>query len=209
MRTIGGVWRAVAAGNAAGTGAYAAAPRGSRSERSKGDQRNLVVAIDALAPLVTLLRLDRQRRDRTRLEAAQRDRLAGLLAIAVGAVVDARERGLDLGDQLALAIACAQLDRAVGLRRCPVGKVGVVFVLGLEMRQRLLGLLEDVLFPGQQLLAKVFALPLVHERLFVGRTVVLLVHGRGCGHAMAVLLLHRNRPTVLLIWHRFPALTGA
>ena len=48
-----------------------------------------IVAVDPLAPLVALLRLDRQRRDRAGFEPAQRDRLAGFLAIAVGAVVDA------------------------------------------------------------------------------------------------------------------------
>src|SRR5262249_19101372 len=125
-----------------------------------------IVAIDALAALMTFLRLDRQRRDRTGLETAQRDGLAGLLAIAVGAVVDPRERGLDLGDQLALAIARPQLDRTIGLRGGPVCEVGMILVLGLEMRQRLLGLLEDVLLPRQQLLAKVVALAFVHERLF-------------------------------------------
>src|SRR5258705_2985268 len=145
-----------------------------------------VVAIDAFAPFVALLGLDRQRRDRTGFETAQRDRFAGLFAIAVGAIVDARDRGVDLGDQLALAIARPQLDRAVGFRGCAIGKVGMILVLGLEMHQRLLGLLEDVLFPSHQLLAKVFALTLVHERLFVGRTIISLVHHRS--HAMAVLL---------------------
>ena len=73
-----------------------------------------VVAIDALAALVALLGLDRERRDRTGVEALEADRLAGLLAIAVGAVLDALEGGVDLGDQLALAVAGAELDRAVG-----------------------------------------------------------------------------------------------
>src|SRR5438874_7914318 len=98
-----------------------------------------LVAIDALPALVTLLRLDRERRDRARLEPLERDRLAGLLAIAVGAVVDAEERGVDLGDQLALAVARAQLDRAVGLRGGAVGEIGMVLVLVLEVLERLLG----------------------------------------------------------------------
>src|SRR5262249_39519908 len=61
-----------------------------------------VVLVDALTPLVPLLRLDRQRRDRARLEPLERDRLAGLLAIAVGTVLETGERFVDLGDQLAL-----------------------------------------------------------------------------------------------------------
>src|SRR5258708_17096959 len=43
--------------------------------------QTLLVAIDLFAFLVALLRLDRERRDRARLQPLQRDRLAGLLAI--------------------------------------------------------------------------------------------------------------------------------
>src|SRR5258705_3596537 len=76
--------------------------------------RTLLVAIDLLALLVALLRLHRQRRDRPGFQPLQRDRLASLLAIAVGVVVDALQRRVDLGDQLALAVARAQIDRAGG-----------------------------------------------------------------------------------------------
>src|SRR5690606_34383980 len=74
----------------------------------------LVVAIDFLAAFVALLRLDRQGGDRTGIEALQRDRLSRFLAITVGAFIDALQGGIDLGDQLALAITGAKLDRAVG-----------------------------------------------------------------------------------------------
>ncbi len=77
---------------------------------------HLLVAVDALAALVAFLRLDRQSGDRAGFEPLEGDRLAGLLAIAVGAVLDAGEGGVDLRDQLALAIAGAQLDGAVRLR---------------------------------------------------------------------------------------------
>src|SRR5689334_9878819 len=130
-----------------------------------------IVAIDPLAPLVTLLRLDRQGGDRAGLEPLDRDRLAGLLAIAVGAVLDALQRRVDLGDQLALAVARAKLDRAVGLRGGAVGEVGMVLVLVLKMLERLLGFLQDVLAPREQLAAEVLPLALVHERLFLGRPV--------------------------------------
>src|SRR5215469_8230078 len=89
----------------------------------------LFVAIDLLALLVALLRFDRECGDRAGFEALQRDRLARLLAIAVGVVLDALQRGVDLGDQLALAIAGTKLDGAVGLRRGPIGEIGVVDVL--------------------------------------------------------------------------------
>ena len=57
-----------------------------------------IVAVNALAAFVALLRLDRQRCDRARFEPLDRDRLAGLLAIAVGAVFDALQRRVDLGN---------------------------------------------------------------------------------------------------------------
>ena len=97
---------------------------------------------------MTLLRLDRERGDRARFEPLERDRLAGLLAIAVGAVIEAGERRIDLGDQLALAVAGAQLDGSIGFGGRAVGKVGMILVLGLEMRQRLLRLFQDLLLPG-------------------------------------------------------------
>ena len=105
----------------------------------------LLVAVNLLALLVALLRLDRQRGDRARLKALQRDRLAGLLAIAVGAVVDAAQRGVDLGDQLALAVAGAQLDGPVGFRGGAVGEIGMVDVLVLQLLQRVLGLFAGCL----------------------------------------------------------------
>ena len=96
-----------------------------------------VVAIDALAALVPFLRLDRERGDGAGIEPLEADRLAGLLAIAVGAVVDALQGGVDLGDQLALAVAGAQLDRAVGLGGGAVGEIGMVLALVLEVLERL------------------------------------------------------------------------
>src|SRR5712691_7134034 len=77
----------------------------------------LLVAVGAFHPLVSLLRLDRQGGDRARLEPSDADRLIGLLAKPVGAAVEPGEGGVDLGDQLALAIARAQLDGPFGLQR--------------------------------------------------------------------------------------------
>jgi hypothetical protein len=100
--------------------------------------------MDSLVLLVPLLRLDRHRRNRAGFEAAQRDRLAGDLAIAVGAVVDAPDRGIDLGDELALAVARPELDRAVGLGRGAIGEVRVVLALGLKGDQGVLGFAKDL-----------------------------------------------------------------
>src|SRR3954452_7944489 len=141
--------------------------------------RTLFVAIALLALLVALLRFHRQRRDRPGLEPLQRNRLAGILAIAVGVVLDTLERGVDLGDQLALAVAGAEFDSAVGFGRCPIGEIGVVHVLLLQGLQGELGLFEDLILPGEELHTEVLLLPVVHERLFFGRSVVFqLFHGR-------------------------------
>jgi len=70
---------------------------------------------------MALLRLDRQRRDRACVKPLQRDRLPGFLAIAVSAFVDALERGVDFRDELALAIAGAQFDGAVGFGGGAIG----------------------------------------------------------------------------------------
>src|SRR5262245_65683184 len=96
---------------------------------------------------MTLLRLDRERGDGARFEPLERNRLAGLLAIAVGAVLEAGEGRVDLRDQLALAVPGPQLDRPIGFRGRAVGKIGGILVLGLEVGQRLVGLLEDLLLP--------------------------------------------------------------
>src|SRR5262249_49318883 len=78
-------------------------------ERRKG-KRNSVVLVDPLAPLVALLRLDREGSDRARLESFERDRLAGLLAVAVGPVFEAGERRRGLRDPVWLVGPRAALE---------------------------------------------------------------------------------------------------
>ena len=56
--------------------------------RSYYGRQPSVVAVHPFAALVPFLRLERQRRDRTRVEPLERDRLARHLAIAVFAIVD-------------------------------------------------------------------------------------------------------------------------
>src|SRR5579884_1763196 len=113
------------------------------ASRNPGDGRAaLFVAVRALHALVPLLRLDRQRRDRPRFEPADADRLVGLFAIAVGAAVDPAQRRIDLRDQLALAIAGAQLDRPLRLERRPVGQIRLDQAFLLEVAQRVGGVGE-------------------------------------------------------------------
>src|SRR5215470_12476087 len=127
----------------------------------------IVVAVDALAPLVALLGFDRQSRNRPCFQAFERDRLARFFTIAVGAILDALQCSIDFGDQFALTVTGAQFDRAVGLRGRPVGEIGVILALVLEMLKRFTRLLKDILPPIEQLQPEIFPLALIHKRLFV------------------------------------------
>src|ERR1700730_7168959 len=140
--------------------------------KNKGRLARLLFPIHPLAWLLALLDVDRERRDRARFQAFDRDRLAGLLAEAVGALLDARERRVDLVDQLALAVARAQLNRPVGFRRGAVGQIRMIFALVLQVRERLAALAQDVFLPPQELHAEVLSLLLAHEGLGFARAIL-------------------------------------
>src|SRR5690606_23798975 len=70
-----------------------------------------------LAMFPTFLRVEAQGRDRARVEAVDADLLVGFLAEAVTPFLDPLERLVDLGDQLAVAVARAQFERVLGLAR--------------------------------------------------------------------------------------------
>ena len=71
-----------------------------------------------------LLGLERKRGGGARQQAAHADRLAGFVAIAVVAGVDAGDGLFDLLEQLALAVARSQLQRVLFFNRCAVGRIG-------------------------------------------------------------------------------------
>src|ERR1700674_3233697 len=140
--------------------------------KNKGRLARLLFPIHPLAALVALLGFDGERRDRARFQAFDRDRLAGLLAEAVGALIDARERRVDLVDQLALAVAGAQVNRTVGFRRGAVGQIRMILALVLQVRERLAALAQDVFLPAQELHAEVLPLLLAHEGLGFARAIL-------------------------------------
>src|SRR5690606_17924688 len=76
--------------------------RRSRSWPPKSRRDGSVVAVDPFAALVPFLGLDREGRGRASFKPAEADRLASFLAVAVGAVLNAAQRLVDLGDQFAL-----------------------------------------------------------------------------------------------------------
>src|SRR5262245_36102044 len=139
--------------------------------RSGPKRACLFVAIDALAPLMAFLRFDAQSGDRPGIEALQADRLAGFLTVTIGTVVQPGDGRVDLGDQLALAIAGPQFERTLGFRGGAVGDVGVLRRIVVKMLKRLLGRTENFIPPNEQLPAEIGALALAHER-FVFRWAV-------------------------------------
>src|SRR6201987_5406667 len=82
-----------------------------------------VVAVSAFHPLVPLLGFDAEGGDGPGFETADADRFFRLFAINVGAVINPMERRFDLGDQLALARAGAQFDRALCFERSAVSQI--------------------------------------------------------------------------------------
>jgi hypothetical protein len=80
----------------------------------------------ALAPLLVFLALDALARDRASCQPLFLDRLPAVLAHTESPFVDALERLLDFPDQLAIAIAQAQVEIAPRLERCAIVGIGVV-----------------------------------------------------------------------------------
>ena len=84
-----------------------------------------------------------------------------------------------------LTVASAEFQRLVRLRRRPVDQIRMVLRLGLQVDDGALGLAQDVIPPGHQLVLEIGELPLIHERLVVRRSVGdrFVRHDRGqCGH---------------------------
>src|SRR5690606_22532868 len=143
---------------------------GAKRPRQGGGAALSAVAVVAVAVLLltafaALLRLQRQGGHGARLQALHADRLAGLQAIAVGAVLDARQRLVDLADQLALPVARAQLEAELLLLRGTVVRVGEVGRLVLHVRDRPVHLEHQVPLPVQQDGAEVLELLLAHVLL--------------------------------------------
>ena len=103
----------------------------------------------------------------------QADRLPGLLAIAVGPIVEARQCCIDLGNQLPLTITRAEFHPALGLRARSIRKVGMLRRFLVQVSPRLLRRAKDFIPPSDEFTTEICALTVAHEGLVVGRTVLL------------------------------------
>src|SRR5262245_9994258 len=158
-------------------------------------------------PLPPLRRLVRQRRGGPREQPRDADRLPRFLAPAVAAVVDPRERLVDLLHELALAVAGAELERVLLLDRRAVGGVGngvvLAQVLGGHVRVR-----EQLLLHAAQPVAEERELGRVHvlglrhlDELLLGEEVRLAVRRGGLLHW--VLTRHCSNPWMKTSLGRF------
>ncbi len=111
---------------------------------------------------MTFLCFDGQGRRRARLKPPQTNGFAGLFAEAVGTIVDAGDRFVNLGDQFALTVAGAQFERPVRFRGGPVHQIGVVFRFLLHDRNGFFRTGQDFRFPRNQLFAEIGELTLIH-----------------------------------------------
>src|SRR4051812_7366473 len=116
-------------------------PRGAGA--ATGLARRVSVAVELLHALSTFLRLDRERGHRSREQARDADRLAGLLAVAIGAVVDHAKGFFDLLEKLAFPVARAQLERVFLLERSAIGGIGRDLVLA-QMLAGVVGVAKDL-----------------------------------------------------------------
>src|SRR5690606_26748795 len=93
-------------------------------------------------------------------------------AITVGAFLDAAERRVDLGHDLALAVAGAQFDRAIGFLACAIGEIGQIARSLLHVFDGAAAFGEDGGLPGKELAPEVLPLARVHERLIFRWTII-------------------------------------
>ena len=126
-------------------------------------------------PFATLLRFEGQGGGGAGQQAAHPDGFAGFVAIAVIASIDAGNRLLDFLEQLALAVARAQLQGVLFLDGGAIGRVGHDHGVFAQVLGGLARIAQDVLLELDQLEAEIGHLHIVH--------VLVIGHGEHFGIA--------------------------
>ncbi len=129
--------------------------------------------MDLFAAFVAFLCLKAHGRDRTRIQTLERDWLASNLAIAIFAIFNTAQRGINLADQFALTVPRAQFERAVGLFGGAVGDIRNVACGIFHACDGVAAVFQKFCFPVDQLSAEVLGLALVHEWLIVCWTIII------------------------------------
>lgn len=128
-----------------------------------------------LVPLMAFLCFDCHGRNRPRFKPGQRNGLSSDFAIAILAFVDPAQRGIDLGDELALTVAGAQFERPIGFTGRPIRDIRLSQRFVLKGFEGIVRLAKDIVFPGQELLAKIFELIWIHKRLCIAGPVIVAI----------------------------------
>src|SRR4051794_29738413 len=116
----------------------------------------------ALLDLIERLAVDALRRGRTRFEASQTDLDTAGIAVAVVFLIDPFDRLVDLLDQLAFAVAGAQLDAELFLLRRAISRIRKIRRFVLHVMYGAIDLFHQLLAPLQQNVAEMVELLGVH-----------------------------------------------
>jgi len=109
----------------------------------------------------SFLGLERQRGSWSRQKPRYADRLSGLFAVAVTAVVDHAQRFLDLLQELALPVPGAQFECVLFFERSPIRRIGRNLVLA-QMLAGIVGIVQQLRSKFEQALSEERQLRLVH-----------------------------------------------
>src|SRR6187402_2764571 len=126
-----------------------------------------------LQVLAALLRVEGQRGDRAGVETLHTDFLVGLFAETVAAFLDPAKGLVDLGDQLAVAVASTQFERVLGLTRSALGLVTHVTDFLAEVVHGLAGFLDELFAPVLELVTEISEVTRTHVLLVTARLVAL------------------------------------
>src|SRR5580704_1098809 len=144
-----------AAAHASSAGAARHRHTARRRGREEYSGRLLAIAIVAIAvlpfpSLATLLRFDREGRDRPGFQTLDANLLAGLQAVTVAAVLDPLERLVNLANQLALTVTGTQLQAEFLLLGRAIVRIREVRRFILHVRDGAIDLFHQVAFPREQ-----------------------------------------------------------
>ena len=122
---------------------------------------------------MALLSFQTHRRDRPCIKPFKRNRLTRDLTIAIFALVNAAQRGVNFRHELTLAVPRAQFQRAISFFAGAICNIWDIARAVLKPFDRFLAVAHQIIFPIQQLSSKIFHLTLIHKWLVFGRSIAI------------------------------------
>ncbi len=121
---------------------------------------------------MTLLRFQAHSGIGTRVQTFERDWLSRHFAVPIFPLINSADRCVDFGNQLALTISGAQLQSPIRFFAGPICNIGNITGIVLQPFDRIAAFSEQILLPVQKFTTEILKLPIIHERLIFGRTVI-------------------------------------